>query len=421
MRRLASRIPRSSGLVCAVHVRKRTDYAVWREVAGCAGRCFRALGLPARERQSFELLTEPIVRRMTRKSDQPEPHVSHQPGSLRCMVLGCSGRTLASVEQLLVSVHCSLVRTDARNIDIGVVVGAADSAALRDRIAQVRTTHPDIAIIAIVERGSIDLASYCMQQGVADILELPVTTHELSKQLLLAAAKTRDARKLRALSAKRALRIRDLKRQLTTNQDSVQQVGDVCESLANGYRVVADQFGHQIRTAQLITEVQTLLRLELDVESLLRTTLEFMLRKVGAVNAAIFLPSSCGDFTLGAYVNYDCPRDAAQHMLEDLCHALAPAFEHRPGLHIIADGGKSPHLIGEQTGFVAESTLAIHSASSDGECIAVLAIFRDKRQPFDDNTIETVRIIADRFGDQLTRVIKTNTRHKPARDAWDVA
>jgi hypothetical protein len=48
-------------------------------------------------------------------------------------------------------------------------------------------------------------------------------------------------------------------------------------------------------------------------------------------------------------------------------------------------------------------------------------MFRDKRQPFDDNTIETVRIIADRFGDQLTRVIKTNTRHKPARDAWDVA
>jgi hypothetical protein len=32
-----------------------------------------------------------------------------------------------------------------------------------------------------------------------------------------------------------------------------------------------------------------------------------------------------------------------------------------------------------------------------------------------------MRAIADRFGDQLTRGIKTNSRHKPARDASDVA
>ncbi|MFN5946504.1 MAG: hypothetical protein ACK46I_15620, partial [Phycisphaerae bacterium] len=78
-------------------------------------------------------------------------------------------------------------------------------------------------------------------------------------------------------------------------------------------------------------------------------------------------------------------------------------------------------LIGDQIGFMAENALIVNSSVSDGECIAVLSIFRDKRQPFDQSTIDTVRIIADRFGDQLTRVIKTNSRHKPARDARDVA
>lgn len=359
---------------------------------------------------------------MARKSDQPELHVSQQPGGLRCLVLGCSGRTLLHVEQALTAAGMAIARADARQLDVAVVIGAADSAALRERVAQAKLMHADVAIVVIVERGSMELASFCMQSGVADIIEMPIVGSELSKRMLLAAARTREASKQREVNAKRARRIRDLKQRLSVHEDAVvQQVGDVCQSLAQGYRDVADQFGHQLRTAQLMTEAQTLLRLELDVESLLRTTLEFMLRKVGAVNAAIFLPGSCGDFTLGAYVNYDCPRDAAQHMLDDLCHALAPAFENRPGLHVIADGGKAREVLGEQTGFIAENTLAVHSSKHEGECIAVLAIFRDKRQPFDPATIETIQIVADRFGDQLARVIKTNTRHKPARDAWDVA
>ena len=362
------------------------------------------------------------VASMARNHDSFEPHVPTPSGALRCLVTGCAGKTLAAVEHTLTTIQVDLVRADATDHDVLIVAGAADSPSLRDRITQARTAHPDAALIVMVDRGAMDLAGFCMQQSAADIIELPIAPAELTRRLLLAAARTRDAAKLRTLAAKRAARIRDLKRQLTQQQDAMtQQVGGVCEDLAQSYRDVATGFSQQLRTAQLITETQTLLRLELDVESLLRTTLEFMLRKVGPVNAAIFLPGTCGDFTLGAYVNYDCPRDAAQGMLEDLCNLLAPAFETRPGLHVIPDAARATHLIGDQIGFMAENALIVNSSVSDGECIAVLSIFRDKRQPFDQSTIDTVRIIADRFGDQLTRVIKTNSRHKPARDARDVA
>ena len=54
--------------------------------------------------------------------------------------------------------------------------------------------------------------------------------------------------------------------------------------------------------------------------------LEFTLSKIGSTNAAIFLPTSSGDYSLGAYVNYDIPRDGIEIMLDQLADVLAPNF-----------------------------------------------------------------------------------------------
>ena len=85
---------------------------------------------------------------------------------------------------------------------------------------------------------------------------------------------------------------------------------------------IRTQCDDQMKNIALASELNTIFRQELDLESLLRTVLEYTLRKVGSTNAAIFLPSSTGDFTLGAYVNYDCPRDTAETLLDHLADIL---------------------------------------------------------------------------------------------------
>ena len=68
----------------------------------------------------------------------------------------------------------------------------------------------------------------------------------------------------------------------------------------------------------LASEFNSLIRQELDLESLLRVSVEFILGKSGPTNAAVFLPAASGDYSLGAYVNYDCPKDSAEVLMDQL-------------------------------------------------------------------------------------------------------
>ena len=47
----------------------------------------------------------------------------------------------------------------------------------------------------------------------------------------------------------------------------------------------------------------------LDVEGVLRRTMEWILRKLGPLNAAIYLPAGESQFSLGAYLNLDTQAD----------------------------------------------------------------------------------------------------------------
>lgn len=113
-------------------------------------------------------------------------------------------------------------------------------------------------------------------------------------------------------------------RRLNTAREQVsQQVDTLCSDLVNAYQELADHM-NQVTTA---TEFKGLIRNELDIESLLRTTLEFVLSRSGPTNAAIFLPTTSGDYSLGAYVNYDCPKETVDVLLDHLANVVAPRFE----------------------------------------------------------------------------------------------
>jgi GAF domain-containing protein len=191
------------------------------------------------------------------------------------------------------------------------------------------------------------------------------------------------------------------------------QMGRLCADMAGSYRDLTEQ----MTRVSMSSELGALLRQELDLENLLRTTLEYALRKIGPTNAAVFLPGSSGDYTLGAYVNYDCTKEAAETLLDHLADVAAPAFEAREDAVVLTGAAEVAATLGPQAEWMGDSTLAALACRQEAECLAVMVFFRDRRTPFAEPAVATLRVIADLFGKQLARVIRTHHRHIP-RDQW---
>ena len=181
----------------------------------------------------------------------------------------------------------------------------------------------------------------------------------------------------------------------------------------------------------IVTEFGGLIRQELDIESLLRTTLEFVLGRCGPTNAAVFLPTTSGDYSLGAYVNYDCPKETVDVLLDHLANTIAPrlaegAVKALPGGRSGGGAGPVMHLkdhaalikaLGEDAGWLGDSSVVGFPCTQEGECLAVFLLFRDRLTEFSPALVEQLRTIGELFAAQLARVIRIHHRHIP-KDQW---
>lgn len=73
--------------------------------------------------------------------------------------------------------------------------------------------------------------------------------------------------------------------------------------------------------------------------------------------------------------------------------------------------GEGAHVLGD-------AHVAAFSCRSDGECLAVGVLFRDRRHPFPEAVVPALRIIVELLGRQLARVVRLHHRHLP-NDQWD--
>lgn len=256
----------------------------------------------------------------------------------------------------------------------------------------------------------VDEAVRAMRAGAADMVSANLSGGELIERISSAAARARELRRQRG----RIVKLKRMCRRLNTAREQVaRQVDTLCTDLVQAYQELADHM-NQVTTA---TEFKGLIRNELDIESLLRTTLEFVLSRSGPTNAAIFLPTTSGDYSLGAYVNYDCPKDTVDILLDQLANLVAPRFEHLPGLTVINDRDELDRYIGDDAQWLEGSGVAAMACRHGGETLAVFMLFRDRRNPYSGGLLEQVRTIGDLFAMQLARVIHIHHRHLP-KDKW---
>jgi DNA-binding response OmpR family regulator len=166
-----------------------------------------------------------------------------------------------------------------------------------------------------------------------------------------------------------------------------------------------------------VRQFASMIRGELDVESLLRQALEFVLAQAGPTNAAVFLPAHSGDYTLGAYVNFSCPKETVEVLLDHLANVAAPALESAQGvLELASDEDFNTHA-GLSPDWLSGSRTLAFACHHQGECLAVFMLFRDQPAGFSPQVVEVCGRLSSAFGEQLARVVRIHHRHLP-RDKW---
>ncbi|RMH10649.1 MAG: response regulator [Planctomycetota bacterium] len=334
--------------------------------------------------------------------------ISPRPQVRECMSAavseqGCGVRSVSNVSDAR-----SLVRECA--VDLALIDCALGPDAAFELSRECSNHEPGIVTILLCDRPNLEDAMRAMRSGAVDLIGSNVSSRELFERINSGLDRAQNLRQ----RERRALRLRGLCLRLNAARQEVSRhVGELCSDLVEAYQDLSSQIDH----IGMSSELNCLLRQELDLEALLRTTLEYLLSKIGSTNAAIFLPSSSGEFSLGAYVNYDRSKDEAEVMLDHLASVLAPKFESHEHSVWMRDADETARWLDEESHWLEGCETLVVPCHEGGECLAVLSAFRSNRAPFSDSDRSVLETLGKLFGKQLARVIGVHHRHLP-KDKW---
>lgn len=266
-------------------------------------------------------------------------------------------------------------------------------------------SRPTASLVLTAKR-DFELARAALRAGADDLVLQGVAAPELGRRLDAALG-----RKLREKAQNaRVARLHRLCRKLNLARIEVsEQVDLLCNDLVTAYQELACQMQNASQTGEFVHVIEG----ELDLEVLLRKTLEHLITRVGPCNAAIFLPATLDEYSLGGYVNYDCSKEAVDDLLDNLADTLAPrvAESGEEMVHLTTnaemdrwtDGGLAPDAL---RGSVA---VAVPCISGD-ECLAVVTLFRSSEAPFTEEHLDLLSSLGPVLGEGLEKIIRIHHR-----------
>lgn len=305
----------------------------------------------------------------------------------------------------------------AGRIDLAVLCPTAEDQSVMALADELKARDTATASVVVSPAADFALAQLAMQSGALDLIvrdqaQVSDTDWQANTTSRVTAALNRQwAERMRSA------RIRKLKRLCRRLNDArlevTEQVDVLCNDLVTAYQELAVQMQNITQT----NGYQEAIGEELDLEALLRKTLEYLIQQAGPCNAAVFLPSSADEFALGGYVNYDCTKESADMLLEHLADVLAPSIAQQevPLIHATTNN-ELDELLGDDWNYLADCHMVALPANHDGEALAVLTLFRDRDQPFSHEAIEALSVIAEQMGELLGRIIRVHHRAVPGFD-----
>lgn len=293
---------------------------------------------------------------------------------------------------------------DHRCIDLALVdVSLPDGDGL-DLAGELHNREIPIQSIVITGKPSMDRAVEAIRAGAADFLPKPFDLTHLNDCVDKAIERHSEAARLND----RVARLRRLCKKLNKARIEVtEQVDILCNDLVMAYQELAGQMKH----IQLTTEFKTMIDEELDLENLLRRTLEFMLHQVGPTNAVVFLPSQMGGYSVGGYINYTFDKTTADVLLGYLSDSAAPLIAEMDEPAFFADDSDINVWLDDESAWLSGCQLVTIPCKHDGETLASIMLFRDQSEPFDEDAIDGLNAIGPIFAKHLVKVIGIHHRH----------
>ncbi|MBX3388590.1 MAG: GAF domain-containing protein [Phycisphaeraceae bacterium] len=285
---------------------------------------------------------------------------------------------------------------------LGSILLMADSIA--DQILSARSVETVVLLCETVDAKSARRAIELRCDDFADErLELNEFVAIVERAAAARGAASARERRLRGLCRKLNASRRELSKELTR----------LCAEMTESYAELAGT----IDTVAMAGEFTGLIRQEIELESLMRTSLEFMLAKFGSTNAALFLPSSSGDWTLGAYVNYDRARDSAEMMLDHLADTVPGRMDEIGSTVLLEGEAQVKRALPGAAEWLGDCAVLASPAVHEGETLACIVLFRDRTSPFPEHARQSLQSLSKILASQFGRVIKVHHRHLP-KEEW---
>lgn len=289
------------------------------------------------------------------------------------------------------------------NYDVAIIGLRLREGSGNDMLRSLQERSPSTKVIMLGEEPMLEDAVTALRLGAIDLISRPLDDQETLSSVATAVRRSRD-------DQARDLRIRKLQRLCNVlgsgRAAESAQVGKLCDEL----ETTCEELKDHVQTLKLASEFKAMIEQELDIEAVLRASLEYMLRKTGPTNAAIYLPSNHSDFSLGAYVNYDCPKDTADVLLDHLADVLAPEFQELDDVLIMDDDQDLESHLGADANWLSDSRVIVFACRHEDECLAVVTFFRDREKPFDEDLTAQLTAMKDIFAEQLAKVIRVHHR-----------
>jgi DNA-binding response OmpR family regulator len=248
----------------------------------------------------------------------------------------------------------------------------------------------------------------CVRCGGVDFFCIPEDLEVIADRVQTIVDRSRDT-----LSSKENVgHITTLCEELNDERHRIIEENDsLCNDMANSHC----ETQKKMRQVAFGAEFQTLIGQELDVESMLRTALGYMLTRLGATNAAVYLREGEVDWGLGAFINYDRQADQFQQLIDSLGSAICPIMASEKQLKKYTDGETFADFLELDPIDFSGCEVVTFGCFYENKCRAVVALFRGDTRPFDEESIETMDTLRTIFGQQLGVILKI---HKRAEIHW---
>jgi len=305
---------------------------------------------------------------------------------------------------------------EAMDVVLGqIVASAVDLVVVSDRVSinevlpvseRMRRIAPAVKLVIAGDEPRVGLLLRAVRAGVVDWIDLGSDEDDLSMRIAAAIELGREERR----RDERMSRLKGICRKLgETRGEFVRQMDSLGADLAQA----ADDMRGRVDEAAMAGEFRGLISQELDVEDLLRTAMQYILTKTGPTNAAVFLSGSkSGQFGLGAYVHYDCPRTSAQAFLQRLGEEVSPRLAETDDIVRYTDTEEFVQALGSEASVLEDSELVAWPAHHEGECMGVFFLFRNRSEPFREELASLIDALRPVFAAQMAKVVRVHHRSK---------